>query len=73
VSGGTFMDQDFLFMCGIIVFFTGAFSLSLSGMCYRWRAFLNKKAWDGLTLPFLYFGLPLVSIGLILIYFYYPY
>lgn len=37
------MDQDFLFMCGIIVFFTGAFSLSLSGMCYRWRAFLNKK------------------------------
>lgn len=26
------MDQDFLFMCGIIVFFTGAFSLSLSGM-----------------------------------------
>lgn len=67
------MNNQFLFMISIFIFFIGAFLIGLSGMVYEWRAFTNKKAWNGLTKPLLFIGLPVTLIGIALIYLFYPY
>lgn len=56
----------------LIVFFLAAAFLGLSGMLYRWRAFTNKKAWNGMVLPFAVVGCLLMILALVLIYIHYP-
>lgn len=61
-----------LFIGAVIVLFIGFLFLGLSGASFRWRAFTNKPAWDGLTKPLLVIGLIIFLIGLALVYFFYP-
>ncbi len=57
---------------GIIIFFIGLFFLAAAGINYRWRAFTNKKAWNGIAVPFTIIGLIIFVIGLVIIYINYP-
>lgn len=66
------MENQISFIVSMVVLFVGAVFLSLSGISYRWRAFTNKRAWDGLTLPFLKIGILVFAIGLIMVYLFYP-
>lgn len=56
----------------LILFFIGVFFIGLSGASYRWRAFTNKKAWDGITIPSGIIGIVIFLISLVFIYFNYP-
>lgn len=51
----------------------GMFLMGLGKISYRWRAFRNKPAWNGNTLPLFIIGLVLSVIGAILVYIFYPY
>lgn len=51
----------------IIILFTGFALLAISAISFRIRALLNKKAWQGATLPFLWTGLLATAIGLIML------
>ncbi|KAJ51710.1 amino acid transporter [Clostridium tetanomorphum] len=62
-----------LFLFSIIVLFSGFLLMGISNASYRWRAFRNKPAWNGSTLPLLIIGLLLSIIGLILVYIFYPF
>ena len=62
-----------LFLLSVIILFIGFIFIGMSGMSYRWRAFTNKKAWNGNTLVFLRIGLIFFIIGLALVYMFYPY
>lgn len=71
-KGGFIMtDQSFLSI-SLVILFIGFIFLGLSGISFRWRAFTNKPAWNGLTKPFLLIGLLTFIIGLILVYIFYP-
>ncbi len=65
--------QNSLFLVSIGILFIGFLFLGLSGSIYRWRAFRNKPAWNGNTIPFLIIGSVFFIIGLILVYIFYPY
>lgn len=56
----------------LVIFFIAFAFLSMSGLLYRWRAFTNKKAWNGMVLPFATIGGVLLVISLVMLYFYYP-
>jgi hypothetical protein len=45
----------------------GAGFLSLAGITFRLRALLNKPAWGGATLPFLWLGLIFVIPGTLMV------
>lgn len=60
-----------LFSIGILLI--GFLFIGLGGISYRWRAFGNKPAWNGNTLPLLGIGLIFFVIGVILVYMFYPY
>ncbi|EOH96917.1 hypothetical protein UAY_02649 [Enterococcus moraviensis ATCC BAA-383] len=56
----------------LIIFFVSLAFLGLASILYRWRAFTNKKAWNGMVIPLGAFGFVLLVISLIMIYLYYP-
>lgn len=61
-----------LFLISMIILLIGFIFLGLSSISYRWRAFTNKKAWNGMTRPFLVLGLIFFVIGIGLVYIFYP-
>lgn len=67
------MDQQTLFLVAIAVLFIGFACLGISGAIFDWRAIRNKKAWNGLTKPFLVAGGLFTFLGLLLVYIFYPY
>lgn len=62
-----------LFLFSIIILFIGFFFMGMSNLSFKWRAFTNKPAWNGATIPFLMIGLVFFIIGLILVYSFYPF
>ncbi|MBW4827440.1 MAG: hypothetical protein KZY61_07345 [Clostridiaceae bacterium] len=64
-------DKLFMFSIGILLI--GFLFLGLGNMSYRFRAFRNKQAWNGKTLPFLVIGVIFFITGIILVYIFYPY
>ncbi|MDH6366220.1 MULTISPECIES: hypothetical protein [unclassified Breznakia] len=50
-------------MTGALICGIGIILLAGASISYRFRAFTNKKAWDGKTLPLLKIGLFLFIIG----------
>ncbi|OTN89447.1 hypothetical protein A5819_001939 [Enterococcus sp. 7E2_DIV0204] len=56
----------------LVVFFVSLAFLGLAGALYRWRAFTNKKAWNGMVVPLVMFGFVLFVVSLIMIYLNYP-
>lgn len=46
-----------LFLFSIIILFIGFFFMGMSKLSFKWRAFTNKPAWNGATIPFLMIGL----------------
>jgi hypothetical protein len=48
----------------LVVFFVGVGCLAMCGVTFWFRAVLNKQAWGGLTLPFLWIGLIAAVLGL---------
>ncbi|ACA56234.1 hypothetical protein ACLD43_11135 [Clostridium botulinum] len=62
-----------LFLFSIIILFIGFFFMGMSKLSFKWRAFTNKPAWNGATIPFLMIGLVFFIIGLILVYIFYPF
>ena len=62
-----------VFNISIVVTLIGMVFLGLAGISFRLRALANKKAWNGLTLPFAIIGLPVLIVGLVMLYFTYPY
>lgn len=62
-----------LFLLSIGILLIGFLFIGLGGISYRWRAFRNKSAWNGNTLPLLGIGLVFFVIGIILVYMFYPY
>ncbi|WP_249274388.1 hypothetical protein [Candidatus Enterococcus clewellii] len=52
----------------LILWFTGISLLAAGSINYQIRAFYNKKAWLGLTKPYLYAGAPASLLGLLLIF-----
>lgn len=47
--------------------------MGMSKLSFKWRAFTNKPAWNGATIPFLMIGIVFFIIGLILVYSFYPF
>ncbi|QQK09071.1 hypothetical protein JFY71_02865 [Miniphocaeibacter halophilus] len=54
-------------MIGCVFIAIGILSLIISSFSYDWRAFTNKKAWGGKTLPNLKRGLFFIILGAILV------
>jgi hypothetical protein len=54
------------FWIGLTITVVGFLLLSLSGMCFRLRAYRNLPAWDGATKPLLRWGLIILLIGLVI-------
>lgn len=46
--------------------------MGIGGVIFRTRAVLNKRAWNGGTLPFVLIGLVVFAIGLALLWVNYP-
>ncbi|MCY6959811.1 hypothetical protein OW729_14415 [Clostridium sp. ZC22-4] len=67
------MMQNSLFLISIGILFIGFLFLGMSGFSFKWRAFTNKPAWNGNTLPFLVIGSIFSVTGLILVYVFYPF
>lgn len=55
-------------MIALALFFVGIALLAAGSITYQIRAFYNKKAWNGLTKPYLYAGVPASLLGLLLIF-----
>ncbi|WP_314067939.1 hypothetical protein [uncultured Vagococcus sp.] len=66
------MNNQLFLTISIVVLSIGFFFLGLSSTVYRWRAFMNKPAWNGLTRPFLIIGSIFFVVGLALVYLFYP-
>ncbi len=66
------MENTF-FMISIAVLLIGMLCISVGGAIFKFRAFTNKQAWNGRTKPFLYTGIILFIIGLVLVYVTYPF
>jgi hypothetical protein len=62
LKGGNKMNPGTI--VAVVILFIGFGSLALSGISFRMRALLNKRAWHGMTLPFLWIGLITAAIGL---------
>jgi hypothetical protein len=60
-----------LFVVTGVIFGIGISFLLLAGMTFRIRAMLNKPAWNGKTLPFLFIGLAAFAVGIVMFYFAY--
>lgn len=56
----------------LVIFFVSWALLGLASVLYRWRAFTNKKAWNGMVIPLIVFGFVLLAVSLIMIYLNYP-
>ncbi|MDR2063440.1 MAG: hypothetical protein LBQ02_01440 [Candidatus Nomurabacteria bacterium] len=56
-----------MLIVSLVVFMIGAGFLSLAGITFRLRALLNKPAWGGATLPFLWLGLIFVIPGTLMV------
>ncbi|MBL1226978.1 hypothetical protein [Enterococcus sp. BWR-S5] len=57
-----------ILIIALILLFTGIALLAAGSINYQIRAFYNKKAWNGLTKPYLWVGAPASLLGLLLIF-----
>ncbi|NLY19978.1 MAG: hypothetical protein GXZ08_01645 [Tissierellia bacterium] len=55
-------------MIGCVLLGFGLLNLAISDWSYGWRAFTNKKAWGGKTVPTLIIGLILLIIGGLMVF-----
>ncbi|MDR2458314.1 MAG: hypothetical protein LBD41_07575 [Clostridiales Family XIII bacterium] len=49
----------------LVIFGIGVFFLAIGSISFRVRAVANKKAWGGITLPFILIGIVLIIIGIV--------
>jgi hypothetical protein len=52
----------------VVILFVGFGLLAMSGISFKMRALLNKQAWGGMTLPFLWIGLLVTAAGLVMLF-----
>lgn len=57
------MDINILISCGVIG--GGVVLLMIGGGIFNYRAYTNKRAWEGKTKPFLKAGLLVTVLGII--------
>ncbi|MBP1045463.1 hypothetical protein I6N96_04185 [Enterococcus sp. BWM-S5] len=57
-----------ILIIALILFFAGIALLAAGSINYQIRAFYHKKAWNGLTKPYLFAGVPASLLGLLLIF-----
>ena len=57
-----------IFMIGCLLVGLGVINLLISDWSFGWRAFTNKKAWGGKTVPTLIRGIILLIIGGLMIF-----
>ncbi len=61
------------FYLGLILIIVGIVFTGLSTGSFKLRALMNKKAWEGLTIPSLILGLVSLVLGAILLALNYPF
>lgn len=52
---------------GLALFIAGLLGLGIGGASFKIRAVFNKKAWGGITKPFLLVGIFLAIVGLVIV------
>ncbi|WP_199181668.1 hypothetical protein [Staphylococcus simulans] len=46
----------------LLIFFVSIFFIGFSGFSFRYRAVMNKKAWNGAAIPFALMGIILFMV-----------
>lgn len=65
--------ENTLFLISVGVLFIGFISLCIGSSIFKWRAFTNKPAWNGGTIPFIVLGSMFSILGILLVYVFYPF